>query len=363
MGGPTHVANQQVQLNPGFGAVRQVQNAMMGRLQPQMDYARQAEINRLKAQGITENSDAWGRAMDTLNRGDNDARNQALLGATQAYGDIFNRGLAQNNQVFGQGMQNKQFGLAKDQFGLQRQNQRWNQGFQERGQDIGRNQFNRQFGLAQDQFGLQRQNQRWNQGFQEENQDISRGQFNKQFGLQQQNQNWNQRFQNRGQQFGQDLAGAQFANQSNQQRFGQNQAQQQMMLQLRQQQLQEQMSRGNLTLAQRQQLMAEQNNPYQQMMWLNSMQNNPQFNGYTTAGQGSGVDYSGAGQNQYQGNLGNWNAQTAANNGMISGIGQLLGGWGQNQIAQGGGGGGATGGWGGLLGGIGDIWKQINGGT
>jgi hypothetical protein len=238
---PTQPVNQQVQLNPGFGAVQDVQNAWMGRLQPGMDQARQAEINRLRAQGITENSDAWGRAMDTLNRGDVDARNQALLQSTNAYNDIFNRGLAQNEQVYGQGMQNKQFGL-------QRQNQMYGQGLQDR------------------QFGLQHQNQM----------------------------------------------------------FGQN-------------------------ISERQQRMNEANNPYQQMMWLNSMQNNPQFGGLS---QGQGANYVGAGQNQYLGNLGNWNAQTAANNGMIGGIAQLLGGWGQNQMGQQGGNNSNGAGWGGLLSGL-----------
>ena len=77
-----------------------------------MDQARQGEIARLKAQGITENSDAWGRSMDTLNRNDVDARNQALLYGAQENNNIFNRGLQQNNQVFGQNQDAQQLALA-----------------------------------------------------------------------------------------------------------------------------------------------------------------------------------------------------------------------------------------------------------
>ena len=49
---------------------------------------------RLKNQGIPENSEAFQRALTRLDQGDTDANQQALLGATSAYGDIFNRGLS-----------------------------------------------------------------------------------------------------------------------------------------------------------------------------------------------------------------------------------------------------------------------------
>jgi hypothetical protein len=205
--------NSQVQLNSGFDAVQPIQDAWMGRLQPQMDQARQAEMARLKAQGISENSGAWARSMDTLNRNDVDARNQALLAGAQENNNIFNRGLAQNNQVFGQAMQGNQ-----------------------------------------------------------------------------------------------------------------------------------------MTLQQRQQLMEEAMQPYRQLGLLSGTEYNPIFGG---SGQNQGTDYFGAGQNTYLGNLGNYNAETAAKNGMIGGIGQLGGGL--IQAGQTGGwGGGSTGG---MLGGLGDFLK------
>ena len=68
--------------DPGFGAVGEVQQAMMGRMREDLDYRRDGEIARLKAQGITEGSEAWNNAMRQLDRGENDASQQALLAAT-----------------------------------------------------------------------------------------------------------------------------------------------------------------------------------------------------------------------------------------------------------------------------------------
>ena len=195
-----------------------------------MDQARQGEIARLKAQGITENSDAWGRSMDTLNRNDVDARNQALLYGAQENNNIFNRGLQQNNQV-----------------------------------------------------------------------------------------------------------------------FGQNQDAQQLALALRGQQANEAYQGNQMNISQRQQLINEQNNPYQQMMWMNSMaQGNPQF-----GSTGTGVNYSNAGAQDYLSQLGNYNAKTANNQGMIEGLSKFFG----NQ----GGSTGSTGGWGNIAGMLGDAWKYFNG--
>lgn len=91
-------------LDPSFGAVESVRDAMMGRMAPQRSQLRESEIQRLKNQGITENSEAWTRALKRLDEGDTDALQQALLGGMGAYGDIFNRGLAKNNQYL-QGQQ------------------------------------------------------------------------------------------------------------------------------------------------------------------------------------------------------------------------------------------------------------------
>ena len=95
------------QLDPGFGAVKEVQDAMMSRMQPARDQAREAALQRLRNQGLSENTEAFQRENMRLDQGDTDARQQALLGATSAYGDIFNRGLSANAQEMA-----KQFGSA-----------------------------------------------------------------------------------------------------------------------------------------------------------------------------------------------------------------------------------------------------------
>ena len=113
----------------GWDSVAPVQQAMMGRLQPGMDQARQDEINRLKAQGIPENSPAWSRAMDTLNRSDTDARQQALLGGLGEQNTLWNQNLSQanfgnqsNQQAFNQNQSTQQMSLAQRQQAMAEQN-------------------------------------------------------------------------------------------------------------------------------------------------------------------------------------------------------------------------------------------------
>lgn len=107
--------SQLAQLMPesGFGAVKDVQQAMLARLRPDLDQQRAQEIQRLKAQGFNETDEGFGNMLDRLNRKDVDAENQALLGATQAYGDIFNRGLAARQQGANEMLTQAQFANQK----------------------------------------------------------------------------------------------------------------------------------------------------------------------------------------------------------------------------------------------------------
>jgi hypothetical protein len=75
---------------------------MMSRLNPDIQQARDSEVQRLKAQGITEGSLAFDKAMQRMDRAKTDAEQQALLGAAGEYGNIFNRGLAARQQGFGE---------------------------------------------------------------------------------------------------------------------------------------------------------------------------------------------------------------------------------------------------------------------
>lgn len=82
----------------GFGAVKEVQDAMMSRLDPALKQRRDRENARLASQGITGGGVAFQGTQDSLNRGENDANQQALLGAMGASGDLFNRQMAVRQQ-------------------------------------------------------------------------------------------------------------------------------------------------------------------------------------------------------------------------------------------------------------------------
>ena len=86
-------------LDPGFGAVQQVKDDYLNLMKPQMDQERQTMESTLKQRGIPMNSPAWNAAMNQLS--DSTARRgwEATGKATDAYNDIFNRGLKGNEQA------------------------------------------------------------------------------------------------------------------------------------------------------------------------------------------------------------------------------------------------------------------------
>ena len=96
------------------------QNAIMSRLQPQMQQSDQALTQRLANQGITPGSEAYNNAMRTQQQGNNDMLQQAALNGisldTQA-----------NNQGFNQALQSGQFGNTAQQQSLAQQLQLYNQ--------------------------------------------------------------------------------------------------------------------------------------------------------------------------------------------------------------------------------------------
>jgi len=103
------------------GNSQAIQDATYGLLAPQRKMASDSEIQRLKSQGLTEDSAAFQRAMLRQNQADTDAQLKSLLAGQQEYGNQFQRGLAANNQNFGQQTQAEQFaaGLRGQQFGEQ----------------------------------------------------------------------------------------------------------------------------------------------------------------------------------------------------------------------------------------------------
>ena len=83
----------------GFGAVEQIRDAMMSRLRPRLDTQRETDLSRLRAIGIDEDDGAtYASGMRPINERENDAEQQALLGAAGEYGNIFNRALRGRQQ-------------------------------------------------------------------------------------------------------------------------------------------------------------------------------------------------------------------------------------------------------------------------
>lgn len=84
----------------GFGAVQEIQDAMMSRMAPDLLRQRQRQEAQLIAQGVggNTNSEAWDRAQQDLGRNENDASMQALLAGAQEYGNIYDRGMGNRNQ-------------------------------------------------------------------------------------------------------------------------------------------------------------------------------------------------------------------------------------------------------------------------
>lgn len=210
-GGPIqHFAgNQDINgsvLNAQLGAYGQAAS----RLDPQWQQRDEQQRAMLVAQGLNPNSAAWQNDMGAFGRDRNDAYNQAIFSAIGA-------GNAEQNQLFGQQMQQGQFTNAAAQ--------------QQFNQNLGQGQFTN----AALQQGLQNNNAAQAQQY---GQNLSQGQFANAAAGQQYGQGlgamqaYNQAA---GQQFGQGVTAGQFANQAQAQGFGQglqqgqftNQAQQQ----------------------------------------------------------------------------------------------------------------------------------------
>tara|TARA_R110000868_G_scaffold5782_1_gene33922 strand:+ start:3589 stop:4962 length:1374 start_codon:yes stop_codon:yes gene_type:complete len=265
------------------GNSSEIQAATSKLLAPERAQQRDAEIQRLKSQGLTENSEAFQRGMARLDEGDTRAQLQSLLAGTTEYGNQFNRAAGQNQQNFGQNFNAAQLANSQNQ--------------QQFAQDMG-----------QAQFNSSNQSQKFNQ-------DMGQAQF----GNQSQNQ-----------QFNQNLAGANLKDSQNQQQFGRNLQQQQLAQALRGQQFGEQGAQAQLNGQQRQQMLNEQmtqrNAPLANLAQLMQQQANPQFGQFMGAGNPGGTDFLGAAQQQFNGQMGGYNAGQASQANNMSGLTGLLGG-------------------------------------
>ena len=255
-------------INPG----ETYSDAIMRRLQPDLERQRSAEESRLANQGIGLGSNAYSTAKDILGRQQNDAMTSAIIQGMQT-------GLQANQQQFGQNAAQQQaINAAQAQ------------------------------GFGQNAAQTQAQNAANSQAFQ---QALAGGQFGNQAA---------------GQQFGQNLSAAQLANQAAAQNtgnaanlaaFGNQSANQQF-----------QQGLANAQLGNQAQQQGFQQQAYNQMQPINvinalrtgSQVQNPSYAQSAQMPQVAGADILGATQQGYNAQLANVNAQNAASGNFMSGL-------------------------------------------
>jgi hypothetical protein len=105
------VPTLQTSYETDFSADRQkVEDALMARLNPQLDRDRQARETDLSNRGIAIGSDAYTRAMSDFGQNTNDARIAAILNAGQEQSRL--AGLSRDAATFGNTAKTGQYGLA-----------------------------------------------------------------------------------------------------------------------------------------------------------------------------------------------------------------------------------------------------------
>lgn len=309
-----------------FGAEAQrVQDAVYqqatSRLDPQWQQQERQLASQLAAKGVSENSEAYRRAMDQMSRQRTDAYNQANFSGIQAGGQ-------EQSRLFGLALAGRQQGVGETQaqgaFANTAQAQAEAQaaaraGFanQAQGQQYGQNLQNAQFAnTAQAQaeaqaaaragFGNEAQQQQFNQN-------IQGGAFANQAQAQQNQQNADAAsFSNSAaqQEAARNAALAAFGNQAQQQGFAQSAAQGQFGNQARQQQIQEAAYLRNMPL-----------NDIAALLGTGGGVQNPQFADYSAVNVAP-VDYSGLVQNNFNNQMQIYQQQQAARN---SGLGSIFG--------------------------------------
>ncbi|RVM34232.1 tail fiber domain-containing protein [Sinorhizobium meliloti] len=271
-----------------FSADRQrVEDALMQRLNPQMERDRAALETRLTNQGLQPGSEAYNRAIDEANRSSTDARLGAILSAGQEQSRL--AGLANQSATFQNSAQQQAYNqmLGSGQFANSAQAQQYAQ-----------NANNMQMGNAaqQQQFGQNQAQLQANNAAQQ-------------------------------QKFGQGLAGAQFGNDALQQQYQNQNTATAGNNALQDQSFNSQQSKFNMQNQQRAQylneLYAQRNQPINEIIGLMSgaQVNSPSFVP-TQSNPMPTVDYAGLVQQDYANKMGAYNQQQA---GMQSLFGGMLG--------------------------------------
>ncbi|MBM3091613.1 tail fiber domain-containing protein [Ensifer sp. T173] len=260
------------------------ENALMERMNPQLERSRAALETQLANQGLQPGSEAFNRAIDAATRQENDARFGAILNAGQE--------------------QSRLAGLARDQAG-----------FQNSAQQQAYNQM-----LSSGQFANTAQQQQYGQNA--NNMQLGNAAQQQQFGQNQAQLQANNTAQQ--QKFDQGLASATFGNSANQQMYQNNQSQTAANNALKDQTFNAQQAQLAAQNQARAQYLNEQyalrNQPINEIVSLMSgaQVNNPNF--VPTQGQSiPNIDYAGMVQQDYANKVGAYNQKQA-------GIGSVLGG-------------------------------------
>ncbi|MDX0281745.1 tail fiber domain-containing protein [Sinorhizobium meliloti] len=268
-----------------FSADRQkVEDALMQRLNPQMERDRAALETRLTNQGLQPGSEAYNRAIDEANRSSTDARLGAILSAGQEQSRL--AGLANQSATFQNSAQQQAYNqlLGSGQFANSAQAQQYAQ-----------NANNMQMGNSaqQQQFGQNQAQLQANNAAQQ-------------------------------QKFGQGLAGAQFGNDALQQQYQNQNTATAGNNALQDQSFNSQQSKFNMQNQQRAQylneLYAQRNQPINEIIGLMSgaQVNSPSFVP-TQSNPMPTVDYAGLVQQDYANKMGAYNQQQGMMQGLLGG--------------------------------------------
>lgn len=244
------------------------------RLDPQWQHQQQDLQTSLANQGISENSDAYTRAMQDFNNSKTDAYNQANNSAIQAG---VNQGQTQYSEDMGLAQQQAAQAQNQGQFANSAQAQQYGQA------------------LSSAQLANTANQNAFSMGNTAQQQQLAAQVQQQQLGLGQEQQGFAQQQAAQGQNYNQQLQSSTFNNQ------------------LRNQQLTDAMTQRGFSLNEIQAL-------------LNGQQvSMPSFSGYNTANASQATDYSGAASSQYGASMDAYNAGQATTNALIGAAGSVGG--------------------------------------
>lgn len=285
------------------------------RLDPRFESQQRALETQLANQGISQNSEAYTRAMDDFNRSKNDAYTQAQLGAIGVGGTE-----AQRDYSMDLGLRQQQVGEAglAGNFANSAQAQQFGQGLQ--AGTANNAALQSQFGMGQSAAQQQLAAQQALYGQQSNSQAQQLAAQQAAFGMG--NTARNTQLAAQQQAYGQNLATANYGLQQQQQAFGQN-------LQANNQNFSQQMQQANYQNQLRQQQIAEA--LQQRGQGLNEMNallsgqqvQSPTFSNFGQAAQAQTPDLLGAQTAQYNAALGGQSASNAAYGDILGGLGSM----------------------------------------